>query len=155
MNLPYRKSPRIPGYDYSGENYYFVTICTHEKRCIFGYAGRLNAFGEIAHKDLQAIPAHYADVAIQKFVVMPNHVHAIITISHGDGPAPDLNTVIGQYKAGVSRKIHMLEPDIPVWQRSYHDHVIRDQAGYEKIWQYIDTNPQRWAEDCFYAENQP
>ena len=152
--LPIRKSPRIPGYDYAKENYYFVTICAHEKRCIFGSAERLSAFGSIAAEELSRIPERFPGVKIDKSAVMPNHIHAIIVIGCENRkiPLPSLNVVVGQYKSGVTRRIHELDPDATVWQRSYHDHVIRDRAGYEKIWQYIDTNPQRWSEDCFFPE---
>ena len=153
MNVPVRKSPRIPGYDYSTENYYFVTICANEKKCIFGEPGNLNIWGKIAEADLINIPNHFPAIRIEKAVVMPNHVHAIVVIDcqNEKGTLPNLNVVIGQYKAGVTRKIRSMEPGVKVWQRSYHDHVIRNRSGYEKIWSYIDTNPQRWSEDCFFA----
>ena len=63
---------------------------------------------------------------------------------------PNLNQIVAQYKSGVTRKIREILPDMRVWQRSYHDHVIRDQKGYEKIWTYIENNPLKWEEDCFY-----
>lgn len=154
MELQHRKSPRIPGYDYSTEGYYFVTICTHDKKCIFGDGYELNRFGMIAKNDLETLEAHYSRLRIDKCVVMPNHIHAIVIIGcdGGEGALPDLNAVVGQYKSGVSRKIHTFAPGKKIWQRSYHDRGIRTQAEYEKIWQYIDTNPQRWTDDCFYEE---
>ena len=154
MQLPSRKSPRIPGYDYRSENYYFVTICTHQKACIFGEAGALNRLGRIAEADLWNIPNHFPAVRIEKAVVMPNHIHTIVVVGCQNEKCtlPNLNVVIGQYKAGVTRKIRSIEPGVKVWQRSYHDHVIRDQAGYERIWSYIDTNPCRWNEDCFFPK---
>lgn len=154
MELPYRKSPRIPGYDYSTEGYYFVTICTHEKKCIFWDGHELSRLGLIAQEDLVKMNSHYSRLHMEKWVVMPNHIHAIIIIGCDgkEGALPDLNVVMGQYKSGVSRKVRALDPGKKVWQRSYHDHGIRSQIEYEKIWQYIDTNPQRWTDDCFYEE---
>ena len=154
MDIPTRKATRIPGFDYSSENYYFVTICTHEKKCIFGAAGNLNALGRIAERDLRELDIHYHGVHIDKMAVMPNHIHAIIVIgceNRGE-KYPSLNTIIGLYKSGVSRKIHEQSPDLVVWQRSYHDHIIRNRTDYEKIWNYIDGNPQKWMDDCYYIE---
>ena len=154
MDIPTRKATRIPGFDYSSENYYFVTICTHEKKCIFGVAGKLNALGRIAERDLRELDIHYHGVHIDKMVVMPNHIHAIIVIGcqNKDMTYPSLNTIVGQYKSGVTRKIREAVPKMKVWQRSYHDHVIRNRADYEKIWNYIDCNPRVWMDDCYYLE---
>lgn len=149
--LPKRKSTRIPGYDYSRANYYFITICTHEKRCLFYERGRLNKMGIIAETCMQEISQHFGGCKVDKFVIMPNHIHAILVIDEmGESP---ITTIIGQYKASVSKLIHKENPDLQVWQRSFHDHVIRSQKRYEEIWSYIDTNPLRWTEDCFYPED--
>ena len=146
-----RKSPRIPNFDYSTCGYYFITICTKDKECIFGTAEQLNDLGVIAQKELIEIEAHYDDIIIDKCVVMPNHVHAIISIQNSGNT--NLNTVIGQYKSGVTRKIREICPEKCVWQRSYHDHVIRNEKQYRKIWEYIDNNPKQWELDCFYCGN--
>ena len=146
-----RKSPRIPGYDYSSSNYYFITICTQKHRCIFGSPNCLNQMGIIAETEIMNLSVHYETVLIDKFVVMPNHIHMILVIEEGLNN-PNLNQIVAQYKSGVTRKIREIFPDIRVWQRSYHDHVIRDQKGYEKIWTYIENNPLKWEEDCFYCK---
>ena len=145
--LPKRKSPRLAGYDYSTVNYYFITICTCDKIKLFGEPEKLNEFGKIAADTFLQIPQHFDCIEIDKFVIMPNHVHAIVIIHES---TTTLTTVIGQYKAYVSKKIHEIKSDLPVWQRSFHDHVIRNQHSYEKIWNYIDTNPMKWQDDCFY-----
>ena len=142
-----RKNPRLKNYDYSSRYYYFVTIGTQNKHCLFGNPDKLNLMGKIASNCLQDIPSHFQGVIIDKYAIMPNHVHAII-ILHGNGTV--LSTVIGQYKASVTRKSRLLCPDIQVWQASFHDHIIRDQADYERIWLYIEANPARWMDDCFY-----
>ena len=100
------------------------------------------------------IPLHYKEVKIDKFVLMPNHIHMIVMIGcdHTNINHPSLNQIIGLYKSGVSRKIHETAPQEIIWQRSYHDHVIRNQKDYDRIWSYIDTNPMRWDKDCFYVE---
>ena len=136
-------------YDYATPGYYFVTICTKDKGCIFGLPGKMNHAGQVAHQAMEEIPAHFPGVAVDKFVVMPNHVHAILILRDGK---TKLSTVVGQYKSTVTRRLREKGWIQPIWQTSFHDHVIRDQKGYEKIWAYIDTNPIRWKDDCFYAD---
>ena len=132
--FPSRKHPRLKEYDYSTPNYYFITICTWKKQCLFGAAGSLNARGKIAEHGILQIEKHFPNVRVDHYVVMPNHVHAIIILQDDQA---NLTTVVGQYKSYVTRQIHKMEPDIQVWQTSFHDHGIRTQAGYEKIWNYI------------------
>ena len=147
--FPSRTHPRMGWYDYSTPGYYFVTICTKDKSCIFGAPEKLNNAGCIAHRTMVEIPAHFPGVAVDKFVVMPNHVHAILILKDGK---TKLSTVVGQYKSAVTRCLREAGWSQQVWQTSFHDHVIRDQRGYERIWAYIDTNPIRWKDDCFYVE---
>ena len=149
MDLPKRRSPRIPGYDYSSVNYYFITICTHEKKCIFGSPGILNWMGRCAEKNLRKISELNPEIKLDKYVVMPNHIHAIFDIWDSN-KKNDLVVMIGQYKMSVTKKIREQKPGFQVWQRSFHDHVIRNQKQYEKIWMYIENNPLKWEEDCFY-----
>lgn len=149
MELPYRKSPRISGYDYSTANYYFITICTDQKRCIFGDPGTLNWIGKCAEEHLYQIAVLNPDISIDKYVIMPNHIHIIFDVRDCRNQK-DLAIVIGQYKMSVTKEIRKVIPNFQVWQRSFHDHVIRNQRSYEKIWMYIESNPFQWREDCFY-----
>ena len=88
-------------------------------------------------------------VHLDKYVIMPNHVHLILYLEgcseYPNGPS--ISTVVGQMKQAASK---IMEKDI--WQRSFHDHVIRNEKKYQKIWLYIEDNPRRWKEDCFYHE---
>ena len=147
--FPQRKNTRLEHYDYAQQNFYFVTICTANKQCIFGRPSQLSPMGQTAYTALQEIPQHFPDVVIDKFVVMPNHVHGIIHILKA---GTNLSTVIGAYKAHVTKTIRAFTPGISVWQSSFHDHVIREQTDYLRIWEYIDTNPAKWEADCFYCE---
>ena len=97
-----RKSPRIQNFDYSSENYYFVTICTHDKACIFGKPRELNTFGNIALDELKIIPKNFPNVILRYYVVMPNHIHAIIEMSTNSNLG--LSEIIGLYKSGVREK---------------------------------------------------
>ena len=167
MDLPQRKPTRLPGYDYSSEHYYFVTVCTHNRRPLFVHpAGNgltrsemiLTEYGKITEYELLNIPHHFDGVRIDQYVIMPDHIHAIIIIGC-DGqteraippersrPFPTLSAVVGLYKAGVTRRIHEIEPAIKVWQKSFYDRIIRDEAGYREVWQYIDENPKDWETD--------
>lgn len=144
-----RKNPRMKNYDYTTPGYYFVTICTHEKKCLFGHPQQLNQLGHAAMQALEEIPKHFPGVQIDKCVVMPNHVHAIIILTEH---AVHLSTVIGSYKSYVTKQAGKLYSSQTIWQASFHDHVIRDQKGYEHIWMYIDSNPQQWESDCFFVQ---
>ena len=145
--FPNRKHPRLKYFDYATPNYYFVTICTGNKSCLFGSPGKLNKRGRVAEEGILEIETHFPNAKVDKYVVMPNHVHLILTLN---GEGSSLSTVIGQYKSFVTRKICEYEPDCRVWQTSFHDHIIRNQQAYEKIWLYIEANPLNWDKDCFY-----
>ena len=145
MNYPNRRQNRLNGYDYSSENKYFVTICTDKRNQYFWTENGINSFGRIAENELLEICNHFKCVQVDKYVVMPNHIHLILTIGCKpelklQQPLPTLSTVIGQYKSAVSRKIHMINPKITVWQKSFHDRIIRNEAEYLKLWKYIDEN---------------
>jgi len=97
------------------------------------------------------IPRHFSNVSVDKYVVMPNHIHIILILHSGSANLP---AIIGQYKAFVTRRIREKKPNCNVWQTSFHDHIIRNQQAYERIWLYIEANPQNWDKDCFYQSLQ-
>jgi len=111
-----RKSPRLKHFDYATPTVYFITICTYEKRCIFGRASQLNEYGKIAQNDIEQLNMHYPFVRIFHAVVMPNHVHILLGIEPDCRHTATLSSIISAYKAGVSRKIHLLNPNMIVWQ---------------------------------------
>ena len=156
MDLPKRKPTRLRGYDYSTKGAYFVTICTHNRKYILSdIVGEglctlpkniLTPIGKEIEKSIQYIDENYEGVAIDKYVIMPNHIHLIVILDNSGGCGnPPLQNIIGHLKSFTSKKFG----DI-LWQRSFHDHIIRDEKDYKKIWEYIDTNPLRWELDCFY-----
>ena len=148
--LSKRKLPRLSGWDYSAENYYFVTVCTHHKRCLFGSVCDFSRLGKLAETELLRIPERFPGVRIDKYVVMPNHIHAIVVLgcdgAERSRPLPTLSTVVGLYKSGVSRLAGE-----PIWQKSFYDHIIRNEESYLEIWRYIDENPLKWREDELYT----
>ena len=165
MNLPNRKPTRLKTYDYSTVGAYFITICTHQKRNFFGDIKNdrmlLNDLGEIVNKEILAIETHYSNVQVDKYVIMPNHIHLIVSILETEriNPFPtkktDIPNIIGKFKAGVSRVVgnaFMHSVTKSIWQRSYHDRIIRSEQEYRKIWEYVDTNVIKWDKDCFYTE---
>ena len=163
MNIPFpqRKPNRIPNFDYSCNGAYFVTICTHEKKntlcSIVGDGFPVpKPSGTIAASLIAQIPMHFPQVRVDHSVVMPNHIHLLLFIDPSGAPhlpCPTLGNVIGWYKYQATKQISLScgTAGIKVFQRSYHDHVIRGQQDYDKIWEYIDTNPLRWTMDCFYS----
>ena len=147
--FPVRKHPRIRGYDYATPNYYFITICTHQKRRIFWTNGRLNPHGQIAWEAISRIPEIFPGNRVDSFVIMPNHIHMVLVVEPG---GTDATVVVGSMKSYVTRRIHTKYPELEVWQTSFHDHVIRSYTQYQRIREYIETNPMRWEKDCFYVE---
>ena len=145
MDLPKRKPQRLRGFDYSKANYYFVTICTDERKDLFGEIGKLNELGNLAEKKLLEIEHYYENVFVDKYVIMPNHIHAIIVLNNlkteRSRPFPTLSQVVGLYKSGVTKEIHEKEPEIKVWQKSFNDVIIRNEKAYNEICKYIYDNP--------------
>ncbi len=159
MELPKRKRMRLSGFDYSTAGCYFVTICTYNGKHLFGDGEQLSEIGTIIDEEIKNIPTHYSDVKIDNYVVMPNHVHILLTIGCDALPNNDetvlkeitgksehhkLDRVIGLFKAGATRRIHQYEPDLKIWQKSYFDHIIKNKQDYNETWDYIDANPIRW-----------
>ena len=154
--LPSRKSPRANFHDYNGGNY-FVTICTKEKRHYFGEIidGRmvLSLIGRFANEGLASIHTHHAYVEVPLYVVMPNHIHAIVCIHRPIGQSGDLPTgrtalsvVVGGYKQSVTRFARQNGVRF-AWQARYHDHIIRGTEDGNKIACYIESNVSRWDAD--------
>ena len=166
MNYPERKALRLKDYNYNSSGAYFVTICTEQKRCMFSdvHVGNLidapnicySNYGKIVDQYINSLPVKFG-ISVDKYVIMPNHVHMIIGISDsGNAPLQTkrslISKAIGYLKMNVTRDCRQLTPNIEIWQRSFYDHIIRNEDDYSKIWNYIDTNPQRWTEDRYFIE---
>ena len=162
MELPKRKPNRLKNYDYSLPGAYFITICTEGRRktlCeIVGDGSPVPKLpGTIAEEFIKRIPARFPGVQVDHYVVMPNHVHLLLSFVWDNGtgnPSPTLGDVIGWYKYQVTKRVNetAAETGKRFFQRSYHDHVIRGERDYQKIWNYVEGNPLKWADDCFYIE---
>ena len=155
-----RKSPRIPGYDYSTNGAYFITICTKERKPLFGNVGADSISARMVERTFLETIQKYSAVKVPIYTVMPNHFHAIIVIDRVDmESAPTISQIIRDFKRySTLEYIKMVKSGIlppfrgKIWQRSFHDHVIRNEAGYLKIWEYIENNPKQWELDCFYVK---
>lgn len=159
--LPNRKNIRLKDFDYSQSGYYFITICTKDKKNIFwkvgaSFAGphqqhHLSDIGEIVDLEINKINIVYGTNAeINNYVIMPNHIHMIIIIYNKGGAnsqVPKIQRIIQQFKGSLTKQI-----GFPIWQKSFYDHIIRNQTDYEKINEYIENNPLKWEEDKYYLK---
>jgi REP element-mobilizing transposase RayT len=170
----HRRSIRLKGYDYAQAGAYFVTICTQGRACLFGDIldghMRLNECGGIVAWTWQDLPNHAPNVALDAFVLMPNHVHGIIvitdTVGAGSEPAPTtepapteptpantkryaLPEIVRQFKTFSARRINKCRgtPGVAVWQRNYYEHILRSEESLNRVRQYILNNPHRWTYD--------
>ncbi len=149
MELPQRKPNRIPEYDYSQNGAYFITICTQDRKKILSQIVGDDAhivpepFGTVVEKYIRNVPE------IEKYVIMPDHIHMIIRLDNGSMWASTPTDAKPQHNriSNIVRSIKVLvakEIGEPIFQRSYYDHVIRNQQDYDEIWEYIENNPRKW-----------
>lgn len=179
--LPTRKRNRLKNYDYSQNGRYFITLCTKNKAHLFGNIERgemvLNPCGLLVKAELERVPEIRAECVVERLVIMPNHLHFILALEcvmaagglpstptppvwdDGNRPFnrlssgkfalhPSISNMVQGFKGAVSRAL-----GFSPWQRSFHDHIIRNEADYTRIARYIEENPLRWETDCFFSEN--
>ena len=188
--LPERKPTRLQNYDYSTPGAYFITICTQDRKCIlsrivavgdgspvpfdrspipFKVASgmivtspvpNLTRNGKILDDLIKTIPQKHGNVHVDQYVIMPNHIHLLLSILETSGrgnPSPtavSVKDVIGWLKYKATKEINAVRnmPGERVFQRSFYDHVIRNRDDYNEIHKYISENPLRWQYECFYSE---
>ena len=160
MTLPQRKSPRLRSFDYRQNGAYFITLCTRNQHCVLSSIAvgeglappvlTLLPFGKIAESQLLAVESRFPTVTIDKYVIMPNHIHILLRLANpgGASPSPTVSDVIGAFKSLTTRMCHIGEP---LFQRSFHDHIIRSEQEYAMIRNYIIHNPASWVKDRFYC----
>ena len=223
-NSPRRRNMRLRNYDYSQPGAYFVSICVQHRKCLFGTITdgkmRLNKIGQIVVEYWNRIPQHFPSVELGDSVIMPNHMHGIIswgisetmdpqllvgarsprpqgdannrrgevpssgstvkyrrgevpssgsTVKYrrgevpssstnnrrGEVPSPSLGKIIAYFKYQSTKHINQLHntPGTRIWQRNYHDHVIRDDPDLQRLRQYIQDNPMKWELDQLHPNN--
>ena len=153
---------RLSGYDYSSAGLYFVTICSSQKLCTFGTISEFQCsvlpLGALIEQCWLSIPDWFPEVTLDQFIVMPNHFHGILQLlplewrKGKDTCGMGLPTVISSFKSGVTRraKESQLLSEGSVWQRGYHDRIIRSEAALMQIRRYIVDNPAKWQMDKYY-----
>jgi len=174
--IHHRRSIRLPDYDYCQPGAYFITLVTYQRDCLFGNIVsvdmQLSPMGQIADEHWRAIPEHFPHVELGAYVVMPNHVHGIIIIRENGMAAKSLpsagarhasplrpngvkprsiGAIVGSYKSAVTKRIGRECNVTGVWQRNYYEHIIRNDADYNRIHRYIESNPANWVRDHEYS----
>ena len=113
----------------------------------------LNQFGQIVENRILWLAEQYKYVVLHNYVVMPNHVHAIIEINSSlvkDTKIKSLYQLVGAFKTTSSKHIHLAGYEEFKWQRSFYDNIIRNNRAFQNISNYIDSNPDKWQKDVFY-----
>jgi REP element-mobilizing transposase RayT len=170
--IHHRRSIRLKGYDYTQPGAYFVTMVTRGRECLFGEVAdsemRSNDWGRIVAACWNSISGYFPDAGLDAFVVMSNHVHGIIVIGGDDSvgvkhsrsltdasPLPNgtqsgsLAAIVQNFKSVSTRKINAMRgmAGVPVWQRNYYEHIVRNAADLHRIREYIANNPRGWGQD--------
>ena len=159
MELPKREKNRLENYDYSQEGAYFITLCTHNRQNLFILEG--NRVGndlcvvpplqnEIIRKWIKETENKFQNIKFEKYVIMPDHIHFIINIAERH-TGRSLREIMQFFKTMTTNdyiknvKNGKLKPfDKKLWQKSYYDHIIRNQEDYNEKWDYIENNPKKW-----------
>ena len=159
--LPQRKKNRLENYDYSSCGGYFITICTFERQNYLWenikeiiehpQDVKLTPYGKIVNEAINNISSTYPALSVESYVIMPNHVHILLLICADEYGrpmvAPRVSRIVNQLKGYVSKRI-----GTTIWQKSFHDHIIRNGHDYEEHLRYIYENPMRWCYDELYTE---
>ena len=177
MEMPSRKANRLGKHDYSRSGHYFTTVCTQNRRSAFGDIVDekmiLNEAGRIVAESWEWMGRRYDHVELDAWAVMPNHLHGIVIIhdmrtdenvrrggsgtarARISGRAKPLGRLIGAFKTVSAKRIseHHGAPEIRLWQRSFYDRIIRDEAELNRIREYIRNNPLRWSLDEYNPDN--
>jgi putative transposase len=165
----HRRSIRLPDHDYSQPGAYFITLVTHGRERLFGEIRegemQLNDAGQIVWEIWNSLPARYPQVSVGTAIVMPDHFHGIVNISVSVGAVHELPRqrqrritdqmerrrmtlplVVGYFKMNSAKRINLLRglDGLPVWQRNYYEHIIRNEAEYNRIHRYIEANASKW-----------
>ena len=168
--LPKRKPTRLKYFDYGMTGVYFITICTHNRKNILSrivgegsplpnetYKPDLLKCGKIVDYWIQHIAEKYPEISIDCYVIMPNHIHLLISLFSKDGrgdPSPTVTDVVGWLKYNITKEINKIynKSGVRVFQRSFYDHIVRNRDDYHEIYKYIHENPIRWYFDKLYSE---
>lgn len=178
------KSARASWWNYANNGYYFITICTAGREHLFGEIKNkkmlLSEIGKIVQEEWDKSFEIRAELFCDAFIIMPNHIHAIVHIENNDTivethgrasirseqtqsvnhgvayRAPkSVSSFVGGFKSAATTRINKFRntPGRPVWQSRFHDHIIRNDGEFHRIKNYIETNPEHWKDDKFFNRN--
>ena len=162
--FPVRKHPRLKEIDYGMDGAYFITICTQNRRGILSnIVGRglapadmveLTEYGKTAREQLSDLSNRFPTVTVDRYVIMPNHIHILLQIRNAAGasPRPTVMDIVCAYKSLTTKACKAIRPINKVFQDSFYEHIVRNEKDYEEIAYYIENNPLRWWEDSLYTE---
>lgn len=162
--LSVRKPNRLKGYDYASCGLYFITICTKDRECLLwdnvgAICDRppipvpLSTAGKTVEAELAVLSTVYEHVCLELCCIMPNHVHLLLQIHPAGGgrsqiaPTVSVSRAVKQFKGAVSKRLGE-----SIWQKSFYDHIVRDEKEYIKIAEYIENNPANWVLDQLYRD---
>lgn len=164
MEWPKRKNNRLSTFDYNSPGVYFLTICTKDRKCILSRIvgddalgvpqNQLTIFGKIVEKYIIS-SNQMGGLKVDKYVIMPNHIHILLQVDmETDGPPRASASTMAAVPKFISVMKRLVNKEIGrnIFQRSYHDHIIRSRQDYLKIWEYMENNPKQWELDCFYMK---
>ena len=162
--FPKRKINRLKSWNYSNNGGYFITICTDNRKHILskicvgdGFpVPQLTKTGQIVDDYIKNINLKYSCVTVSEYMIMPNHIHLLLLIdNNGTGnPSPTVGNIIGWFKYNTTKSVNeeYKSAGNKLWQRSFYDHIIRDEKDYMEKLNYILSNPLKWADDEYYSD---
>ncbi len=174
--LKNRKTTRLKGADYNRNQAVFLTICTKERKCILsrvvgtgvldGPQIELTKHGQIADKYIHQLSDFYDDLSVERYVIMPNHIHIMLWVKgaengpsrtpEADGPSrtpvPTVQNSVPSRFVSTFKRFCNKEYGTNIWQYRSNDHIIRNRQDYEEHLRYIYENPMRWYYDELYTE---
>jgi REP element-mobilizing transposase RayT len=172
MEFKSRKANRLSGYDYNTSGAYFITICTKNRARILSNINvgtgvldcpdvELLEYGKISDKYINQLNDFYDNIIVDKYVIMPNHIHLLISVRQSNGqsgtPVPtngiidNKNSVVSKFVSTFKRFCNK-EYNQNIWQDRYYDHIVRSEQDYNEILEYIQNNPLKWETDDLFTE---
>ncbi len=163
-HFPKRKTIRLKSFDYNKNGKYFITICTKNRSCLLsnivgtgvpdGPYIELKQFGIIADKYINELGSFYNNLSVDKYVIMPNHIHILLSVNSGPSgtPVPTLQNFIVSRFVSTFKRFCNKEYGENIWQYRFNDHIIRNQDDYIEHLKYIHNNPINWYYDELYSE---
>ena len=181
--LPKRTHARLKCYDYATPGVYFITICARDRKCVFSkivtdeneqVANDYTEFGKIAERNLLALEQRFTNLRIDKYVIMPNHIHALFVLTDcdseaagasprptigaspcptiGASPRTTISDIVCAFKSLTAKECRKISPTAKLFQTSFYDHIVRTELVYADVVRYIENNPLAWQLDELYEK---